>query len=72
MSLLPNYSNQARTYDVTRGAAPSVLAPLRAALSGSPGSRLADIGGGTGNYALAFKYPAASPAVEVVAVVEVA
>lgn len=31
-----------------------MLAPLRLALAGAPGSRLADIGGGTGNYALAL------------------
>jgi SAM-dependent methyltransferase len=54
MGLLPDYSNQARTYDSTRHASPSVLAPLRRALAGAPGSRLLDIGGGTGNYALAL------------------
>ncbi len=31
-----------------------MLAPLRAALAGAPGRELADIGGGTGNYALAL------------------
>ncbi len=31
-----------------------MLAPLRAALAGAPGAALADIGGGTGNYALAL------------------
>jgi SAM-dependent methyltransferase len=31
-----------------------VLGPLRRALGGAPGRRLADIGGGTGNYALAL------------------
>lgn len=51
VSLLPDYSNQARGYDTTRGASPSVLAPLRQALAGAPGRDLADIGGGTGNYA---------------------
>lgn len=54
MSLLPDYSRQAETYDETRAASPSVLAPLREALSGAPGRRLADIGGGTGNYARAL------------------
>ena len=54
-SLLPDYSNQARTYDDTRAASPSVLGPLRAALHGAPGWRLADIGGGTGNYAQALR-----------------
>ena len=55
VSLLRDYSNQARTYDETRAASPSVLGPLREALEGAPGRRLVDIGGGTGNYALALK-----------------
>ena len=55
MSLLPDYSRQARTYDLTRAASPSVLAALRSALAGAPGPRLADIGGGTGNYAVALR-----------------
>jgi ubiquinone/menaquinone biosynthesis C-methylase UbiE len=55
MSLLDDYSRQARTYDETRAASPSVLDPLRAALAGAPGRRLADIGGGTGNYARALR-----------------
>jgi SAM-dependent methyltransferase len=54
MGLLSDYSRQAVAYDTTRGASPSVLAPLRAALAGAPGRELADIGGGTGNYALAL------------------
>jgi ubiquinone/menaquinone biosynthesis C-methylase UbiE len=52
--LLPDYSRQAQAYDETRAASPSVLEALRAALDGAPGPRLADIGGGTGNYALAL------------------
>ena len=55
MSLLRDYTNQARTYDETRGASPSVLGPLREALRGAPGRRLVDIGGGTGNYSLALR-----------------
>ena len=55
MSLLPDYSNQARTYDETRAASPSVLGPLREALEGAPGRRLVDIGGGTGNYSRALR-----------------
>jgi len=55
MTLLRDYTNQARTYDQTRAASPSVLAPLREALAGAPGRRLADIGGGTGNYARALR-----------------
>ncbi len=54
MSLLPDYSNQARTYDETRGASPSVVAALRDALAGAPGPALADVGGGTGNYSRAL------------------
>lgn len=54
MGLLSDYSRQALAYDSTRGASPSVLAPLRRALSGAPGRTLLDIGGGTGNYALAL------------------
>jgi SAM-dependent methyltransferase len=55
MTLLRDYSNQARTYDETRAASPSVVAPLREALAGAPGRRLLDIGGGTGNYARALR-----------------
>ena len=47
------YSRQARTYDRTRAASPSVLAPLRAALGDRRGT-LVDVGGGTGNYARAL------------------
>jgi SAM-dependent methyltransferase len=54
VGLLPDYSRQAERYDETRAASPSVLAPLREALAGAPGRRLVDIGGGTGNYALAL------------------
>ncbi len=54
-SLLPDYSRQAERYDETRSASPSALRALREALEGAPGRRLADIGGGTGNYALAFR-----------------
>jgi demethylmenaquinone methyltransferase/2-methoxy-6-polyprenyl-1,4-benzoquinol methylase len=63
MSLLHDYSTQARTYDQTRAASPSVLAPLRAALAGAPGPRLADIGGGTGNYAVALEQEGWEPVV---------
>jgi SAM-dependent methyltransferase len=55
VSLLRDYSSQARTYDETRAASPSVLGPLREALAGAPGRRLVDIGGGTGNYAKALR-----------------
>lgn len=55
VSLLSDYSRQAQRYDETRSASPSVLRELREALNGAPGRRLADIGGGTGNYALALQ-----------------
>jgi ubiquinone/menaquinone biosynthesis C-methylase UbiE len=54
VGLLSDYSRQALAYDTTRGASPSVLAPLRRALEHAPGRELIDIGGGTGNYALAL------------------
>jgi ubiquinone/menaquinone biosynthesis C-methylase UbiE len=63
VSLLPDYSRQALRYDETRAASPSVLGPLRRALRGAPGRRLADIGGGTGNYALALKRDGWEPVV---------
>jgi demethylmenaquinone methyltransferase/2-methoxy-6-polyprenyl-1,4-benzoquinol methylase len=63
MSLLRHYANQARTYDETRAASPSVLAPLREALAGAPGRRLADIGGGTGNYSRALREDGWDPVV---------
>lgn len=53
--ILDDYSRQAETYDETRGASPSVLAPLREALLGAPGPDLVDVGGGTGNYARALR-----------------
>jgi demethylmenaquinone methyltransferase/2-methoxy-6-polyprenyl-1,4-benzoquinol methylase len=56
--LLPDYGNQARRYDETRGASPSVLGPLREAIGAhppAPGRRLLDVGGGTGNYAAALR-----------------
>jgi ubiquinone/menaquinone biosynthesis C-methylase UbiE len=45
----------AETYDETRAASPSVLGLLRDCLAGAPGRELADIGGGTGNYAAALR-----------------
>jgi demethylmenaquinone methyltransferase/2-methoxy-6-polyprenyl-1,4-benzoquinol methylase len=63
MSLLRDYTNQARTYDETRAASPSVLGPLREALAGAPGRRLADVGGGTGNYARALREEGWDPVV---------
>lgn len=63
VGLLPDYSRQAVRYDETRAASPSVLRPLREALKGAPGPRLADVGGGTGNYALALKREGWEPVV---------
>lgn len=63
MSILRDYSRQARTYDRTRGASPSVLAPMRRALRGAPGRSLVDIGGGTGNYSLALRHEGWRPIV---------
>lgn len=63
MSLLPDYSRQAERYDETRGASPSVLRALRDTLDEAPGRRLADIGGGTGNYALALQHEGWAPVV---------
>jgi demethylmenaquinone methyltransferase/2-methoxy-6-polyprenyl-1,4-benzoquinol methylase len=63
VSLLPDYSRQAVHYDETRAASPSVIRRLREALAGVPGRRLADIGGGTGNYALALKREGWQPVV---------
>jgi ubiquinone/menaquinone biosynthesis C-methylase UbiE len=42
----------AATYDDTRAASPSVLAPLREALGAPAGRALLDIGSGTGNFAV--------------------
>jgi ubiquinone/menaquinone biosynthesis C-methylase UbiE len=55
MAVLENYSHQAGVYDSTRGVSGSVLPKLLEVLAGAPGARLADIGGGTGNYALALR-----------------
>src|SRR5829696_8210828 len=63
MGLLSDYSRQAQRYDETRAASPSVLRQLRDALAGAPGRRLADVGGGTGNYALALSREGWEPVV---------
>jgi SAM-dependent methyltransferase len=50
-----NYAAQARTYDRTRGASPTVVRALAKYLGPAEGRALLDIAGGTGNYALAFQ-----------------
>ena len=49
-----NYAEQARTYDYTRGASPTVARAVAKYL-GSPGGTLLDVAGGTGNYAQVFQ-----------------
>ncbi len=63
MGLLGDYSRQAERYDETRAASPLLVRALREALAGAPGRRLADIGGGTGNYALALRRAGWEPVV---------
>jgi SAM-dependent methyltransferase len=63
VSLLSDYSLQAKRYDETRSASPSVLQRLQEELEGAPGRRLADIGGGTGNYAAALRQRGWDPVV---------
>jgi SAM-dependent methyltransferase len=45
------YDEQARTYDLTRGASPTVVRALSKSLGLPQGRRLLDVAGGTGNYA---------------------
>ena len=49
-----DYVCQAKTYDTTRAASPSVLAPIREAFDGLAAGSVLDVGGGTGNYAQAM------------------
>lgn len=63
LSLLRGHSRQAEHYDETRAASAPVVPRLRKALEGAPGRRLADTGGGTGNYALALKREGWEPVV---------
>lgn len=55
MGLLDDYSAQARAYDRTRGVSEPVIGALRSTLEAAPGPHLADVGGGTGNYAAALR-----------------
>lgn len=63
MATRHDYSLQAQTYDRTRAASPSVVDPLRAFLAPAPGRRVIDVGGGTGNYAIALGHLAFDPVV---------
>jgi SAM-dependent methyltransferase len=45
-----NYAEQARTYDFTRGASPTVVRALLGFLGEGAGRSLLDVAGGTGNY----------------------
>jgi DNA-binding transcriptional MerR regulator len=54
-TLRHDYSQQAPRYDATRGVSPDVLAAVTRSLEGAPGRALLDVGGGTGNYALALR-----------------
>jgi SAM-dependent methyltransferase len=47
-----NYGEQARSYDLTRGASPTIVERLLRELGGAAGRSLLDIAGGTGNYAV--------------------
>jgi SAM-dependent methyltransferase len=49
-----NYSVQARTYDLTRGASPTVVRALAKFLGEPRGRLLLDLAGGTGNYGQVF------------------
>ncbi len=50
-----HYEIQARTYDRTRGASPTVVRALSKHLGPAEGRSLLDIAGGTGNYAQVFQ-----------------
>ena len=49
------YARQAATYDRSRSAGSETLEPLLAALADAPGRQVLDVGGGTGNYAVAIR-----------------
>lgn len=50
-----NYAVQARTYDRTRGASPTVVRAVARHLGPAEGRALLDVAGGTGNYARVFQ-----------------
>lgn len=50
-----NYAEQAKTYDRTRGASPTIVRTIACHLGSPDGRLLLDIAGGTGNYAQVFQ-----------------
>ena len=50
-----NYAEQAKTYDLTRGASPSLVRALAKHLGPADGRSLLDVAAGTGNYTAALK-----------------
>src|SRR5437773_11107842 len=50
-SRMGNYANEAKSYDLTRGASPTVVRLVTKRLGPAEGRSLLDVGGGTGNYA---------------------
>lgn len=54
-ALRHDYSKQAGRYDRSRGVSTAVLDAVTQALAGAPGRVLLDVGGGTGNYAVALR-----------------
>jgi SAM-dependent methyltransferase len=49
-----NYTEQAKTFDLTRGASPTIVRALVKHLGPAGGRTLLDVAGGTGNYAMAL------------------
>jgi SAM-dependent methyltransferase len=49
-----NYGQQGRTYDLTRGASPTLVRTISKFLGPADGRRLVDVAGGTGNYGQVF------------------
>ena len=50
-----NYAEEARTYDLTRGASPTIVRLVSKFLGPQPGRSVVDVAGGTGNYAQVFQ-----------------
>lgn len=56
-----DYSDQAGRYDRSPGASGAVLRAVTAAMASAPGRALLDVGGGTGNYAMALREQGRAP-----------